>query len=146
MLSSHQHQSLSFGAIALLLSFSCFLSPAWSSPPATENLAPVDQYGVRTAVEATSEPAPDQEVSAAIKTGNEISSIPKKFQYALRLNLRQVYDDNIFLIQGEHVGDFYLAIEPGLTLGYGDIVGRDRNYVQFDYAPSFFLYANHSSA
>ncbi|MDQ6913663.1 MAG: hypothetical protein M3128_12400, partial [Verrucomicrobiota bacterium] len=88
----------------------------------------------------------DRALEATSTIGEEISSIPKKFQYALRLNIRGVYDDNIFLIQGERVGDYYLAIEPGLTLGYGDIVGESRNYVQFDYAPSFFIYADHSSA
>ncbi len=114
-----------------------------SSPPANHTV--VDQYGVQTPMQPTDfpiAPAPD----TTSKMGQEISSIPKKFQYALRLNLRGVYDDNIFLIQGERVGDYYLAIEPGLTLGYGDIVGESRNYVQFDYAPSFFVYADHSDA
>lgn len=79
-------------------------------------------------------------------SGAEVSAIPKKFQYALRLGLRGVYDDNIFLRQFNRVSDFYFAIEPGITLGYGDIVGSDQNYIRFDYAPSAFLYADHSEA
>ncbi|MDQ6940596.1 MAG: hypothetical protein M3119_10625, partial [Verrucomicrobiota bacterium] len=112
-----------------------------STAPLPENPTAVDPYGVQTPMVST-----DRALEATSTIGEEISSIPKKFQYALRLNIRGVYDDNIFLIQGERVGDYYLAIEPGLTLGYGDIVGESRNYVQFDYAPSFFIYADHSSA
>ncbi len=116
-----------------------------STAPLPAHQTAVDRYGVQTPIGSTdSSIAPLPEATSTI--GQEISSIPKKFQYALRLNLRGVYDDNIFLIQGQRVGDYYLAIEPGLTLGYGDIVGESRNYVQFDYAPSFFVYADHASA
>ncbi|MDQ2659062.1 MAG: outer membrane beta-barrel protein, partial [Verrucomicrobiota bacterium] len=55
-----------------------------------------------------------------------------------------VYDDNIFLTNRNRVSDYYFAIEPGITLGYGDIVGRDRNYIRLDYAPSIFLFADNS--
>ena len=84
--------------------------------------------------------------SVEIHPGNEVSAVPKRFQYAFRLNLRGVYDDNIFLTNTNRVDDFYFAIEPGLTLGYGDIVGRDANYIRFDYAPSIFLFADNSDA
>ena len=76
----------------------------------------------------------------------EVSTIPKKFQYAARLGLRAVYDDNIFLRTANRVSDFYFAIEPGFTLGYGDIVGSDQNFIRLDYAPSVILYADHSDA
>ena len=81
-----------------------------------------------------------------INAGEAISAVPKRFQYALRLNIRGVYDDNIFLTNTDRIGDFYFAIEPGITLGFGDIVGREPNFLRFDYAPSIFLYTDHSDA
>ncbi|MEP6809378.1 MAG: outer membrane beta-barrel protein [Chthoniobacterales bacterium] len=71
--------------------------------------------------------------------------MPKRFQYGFRLNLRGVYDDNISLRQTNRVGDYYFAIEPGVTIGFGDIVGRDMNYIRLDYAPSIFLFADNSN-
>ncbi len=75
-----------------------------------------------------------------------ISAVPRRFQYAFRLGLRTVYDDNIFLANNNRIADFYFAFEPGLTIGYGDIVGADQNFIRLDYAPGFFLYADHSRA
>src|SRR5215212_6915438 len=45
-----------------------------------------------------------------------ISATPHKFHYAFRLNVRAVYDDNIYLGETFRVHDYYFAIEPGLTL------------------------------
>lgn len=84
--------------------------------------------------------------SAEMMSHREISAVERRFQYAFRLGLRGVRDDNIFLTQDGQVGDYYLAIEPGITLGFGDIVGSDQNYVRLDYAPSAIVYADHSSA
>ena len=70
--------------------------------------------------------------------------MPKRFQYGFRLNVRGVYDDNIALTNTNPIADFYFAIEPGITLGFGDIVGPDPNFIRFDYAPSIILYADHS--
>lgn len=75
-----------------------------------------------------------------------ISAVPRRFQYAFRLNMRAVYDDNIFLRHRGRIGDFYFAFEPGVTLGFGDIVGKDQNYVRLDYAPSLFIYGDNSEA
>jgi hypothetical protein len=75
-----------------------------------------------------------------------ISATQKRFQYGFRLTLRGVYDDNIFLRTSNRVSDYYTAIEPGLTLGFGDIVERQENYIRFDYAPSIFLFADNSDA
>jgi hypothetical protein len=75
-----------------------------------------------------------------------ISAVPHKFQYGFRLTLRGVYDDDIYLTENHKVDDYYFAIEPGLTLGYGDIVQRQENYIRLDYAPSIFLFADHSES
>jgi hypothetical protein len=121
------------------------------SPPLDSNASPQAQAAATqsapanpvdySATDTTNEPP-----SVQIGSGNAVSAVPKRFQYALRLNLRTVYDDNIYLQQFDRVGDVYFAIEPGLTIGFGDIVGSDMNSIRIDYAPSFFLYADHSNA
>jgi len=72
------------------------------------------------------------------------SAEPRRFQYALRLTIRGVYDDNINISQTNRISDYYVAIEPSITLGLGDIVGRQENYIRFDYIPSIFRFADHS--
>ncbi len=84
--------------------------------------------------------------SVEIGAGDAVSAVPKRFQYAFRLNIRGVYDDNIYLRHNNRVGDVYFAIEPGITLGFGDIVGHDQNSIRIDYAPNIFLYGSNSAA
>ncbi|HMJ05771.1 MAG TPA: outer membrane beta-barrel protein [Chthoniobacterales bacterium] len=95
---------------------------------------------------ASIDPKDDHKASLEINAGDEVSAVPKRFQYAFRLNLRGVYDDNIFITNENRVDDYYFAIEPGVTIGYGDIVGRDQNYIRLDYAPSIFLFVDHSDS
>ncbi len=75
---------------------------------------------------------------------NEVTAEPRRFQYELKVTVRGVYDDNINLSQTAHESDYYLTIEPILTLGVGNITSREDNYIRFDYAPSLFLFLDHS--
>ena len=99
---------------------------------------PASQYAI--------DPKDGGKASVEINPGDEVSAVEKRFQYGFRLTLRGVYDDNIFLSQNNKVDDYYFAIEPGVTLGFGDIVGRDQNYIRFDYAPSIFLFVDNSDS
>jgi hypothetical protein len=72
------------------------------------------------------------------------SGIPRRFHYQLRLSVRSVYDDNINLLQGKRVADYYSSIEPSIMLGFGDTEGRSENYIRLDYLPAVFLFADHS--
>jgi len=72
------------------------------------------------------------------------SGEPRRFHYRLRLNIRGVYDDNIFVSHTDRVSDYYFAIEPMLTVGFGDIEGRGENYLRLDYMPSVILFVDHS--
>ena len=40
--------------------------------------------------------------------------------------VRGVWDDNIFLSHTDQKSDYYFAIEPQLTLGFGDIQGAQQ--------------------
>jgi Putative beta-barrel porin 2 len=72
------------------------------------------------------------------------SSQPRRFYYGLQFTVRGVWDDNIFLTHTNKTSDYYFAIEPQLTLGFGDIQGRSRSYLRLDYMPSGLLYVDHS--
>src|SRR5881275_2232876 len=72
------------------------------------------------------------------------SSEPRRFHYELRLTVRGVWDDNIFISHTDRVSDYYFAIEPQITIGVGDIEGRNRGYLRLDYMPSAILFVDHS--
>jgi len=72
------------------------------------------------------------------------SSEPRRFHYELRLTVRGVWDDNIFISHTNRVSDYYFAIEPEITIGIGDIEGRSRSYLRLDYMPSAILFVDHS--
>jgi len=75
---------------------------------------------------------------------NVPSGEPRRFHYELGLTVRGVYDDNIFISHTDRVSDYYFAIEPRLTLGFGDMEGRGTNYIRLDYMPSILLFVDHS--
>src|SRR5438105_5981877 len=89
-------------------------------------------------------PAPSEGGKGVYGAGTSITSAPKRFQWGVRLTIRGVYDDNILLSHFDRISDWYVAIEPAITIGFGDIVGRSGNYIRLDYAPSIFLYVDHS--
>jgi hypothetical protein len=103
------------------------------------------------AVTAESAPLPPEQatpgdVAAYGTLAQEVSAVPRRFQWAVRLNVRTVYDDNIYLRQDDRIADIYFAFEPGITLGFGDIVGKDANYVRIDYTPTAFLFLEQTDA
>jgi hypothetical protein len=55
-----------------------------------------------------------------------------------------VWDDNIFISHTNKVSDYYFAIEPVVTIGWGDIAGHSRSYLRLDYMPSAILFVDHS--
>jgi hypothetical protein len=76
--------------------------------------------------------------------GDIISPQPRRFQYNLRLSIRGVYDDNINISHFDRISDYYFVIEPEITVGLGDIVGRSENYLLLTYIPSVLLFVDHS--
>ena len=72
------------------------------------------------------------------------SSEPRRFYYGFSFTVRGVWDDNIFLSHDHKTSDYYFAIEPVLTIGVGDMTGRNRSYLRLDYMPSGLLYVDHS--
>lgn len=85
------------------------------------------------------------ETKNVVPGGETVSSTePRRFHYSLRLTVRGVYDDNIFISNTNRVSDYYFAIEPAITVGFGDIEGRGGNFLRLDYMPSVILFVDHS--
>ena len=76
--------------------------------------------------------------------GETIYPSGRNFHYVLRLTVRGVWDDNIFISHTNKVSDYYFAIEPSISIGWGDIEGRSRSYLRLDYMPSAILFVDHS--
>src|ERR1041385_6015893 len=72
------------------------------------------------------------------------SGEPRRLYYKFGLTVRGVWDDNIFISHTDKVSDNYFAIEPYITVGVGDIEGRNKSYLRLDYMPSAILFVDHS--
>src|SRR5438477_2219635 len=113
---------------------------AATSAPSSE---PVAEMSAESSVPILT-PAADSNLYSSNDLRKEVSAEPRRFQYGFKVTVRGVYDDNINISQANRVSDYYFTIEPVLTLGLGDITGHDDNYIRLDYAPSLFLFADHS--
>ncbi len=120
---------------------------------ATASLAVADATDEASMAAAEIEPPPLPEGGEEIPaepsiepnaSAGDSAPIPRKYHYSLRLTIRGVYDDNIDLspFTFNKVSGYYFAIEPGITIGIGDVGAQQGNYVQLDYAPSFFLFVD----
>jgi hypothetical protein len=116
-------------------------------PPSLHPLSPSTNY---TTAETTVIPPP---VATGPYGGGRYDVFPagegiapsgRIFHYELSLTVRGVWDDNIFLTHSNKTSDYYFAIEPVITIGVGDIAGRNRSYLSLSYMPSGILYVDHS--
>lgn len=75
-----------------------------------------------------------------------VAETQRRLRYQFSLLVREVYDDNINLSQVRPISDFYTSIEPTLRLALGEIGEQGNNSLEFIYAPSALIYADHSEA
>jgi Putative beta-barrel porin 2 len=115
-----------------------------------EPLPSSDEYTVAQ-TESVPPPSPPTNPFAPLASNNTptvgegvSSGEPRRFHYNLGLSVRGVYDDNINISNTDRVSDYYFAIEPMITLGFGDIEGRGGNFIRLDYVPSIILFVDHS--
>jgi hypothetical protein len=69
---------------------------------------------------------------------------PRVFHFSFRLGGRFVYSDNINASSEDPVEDFYVSLEPGVSIGLGDVPERKGNYIRLDYSPNALLYFENS--
>ncbi|HSH39675.1 MAG TPA: hypothetical protein VK993_12940 [Chthoniobacterales bacterium] len=76
---------------------------------------------------------------------DEVSATPRRFRYAISVEARGVYDDNVTLSRNENRReDFSAQIEGRVVFGIGDVLERQANYVSFSYSPTAYFYINNS--
>ncbi len=63
-------------------------------------------------------------------------------EFAVHLNLRGAYDDNIAFTHTNQLHDHYLQIQPSLMVGIGDLA-KTETFLAAIYAPSLFRYDDH---
>jgi len=136
------------GAIVLFfssLAANVLAQEAIGATDPTATSAPSSRSGVEMASSSpTLNPTADSNLHPTTDLRNEVTAEPRRFQYGFQVTMRGVYDDNINISQTNRVSDYYFTIEPVLTLGLGDINGHQDNSIRLDYAPSLFLFADHS--
>lgn len=76
--------------------------------------------------------------------GEPVSPEYRRLQYHLTLDVRSAYDDNISLSSQHQIGDYSIRVDPGLSLGYGDLEPGGANYLHLAYNPDFVFYLDHS--
>ncbi|MBA2430672.1 MAG: hypothetical protein H0V56_00985 [Chthoniobacterales bacterium] len=82
--------------------------------------------------------SPDEEA-------REVSPMPRRFRYAISVDVRGVYDDNVTLSRGANRrDDFYIAIAPQVTAGVGDVLERQENFISLNYAPTGLFFFDNS--
>ena len=69
---------------------------------------------------------------------------PRWFHYSIRLGGRAFYSDNINAARIDPLEDFVFSLEPGLSIGIGDVPGRQESYLRLDYSPNALLFVEHS--
>jgi hypothetical protein len=118
-------------------------------PSSPQSLSSSMNYtgGYTTVVPAPVPAGPNGVVDTRVFPGGEViySGEPRRIYYKLGLTVRGVWDDNIFISHTNHVSGYYFAIEPYITVGLGDIEGRNKSYLRLDYMPSAILFVDHSS-
>ena len=112
----------------------------YGTPYTPEPLAPPEGAALRR---PATEGLPPMLVAPGAAT---ISPTPNRFQWGLSLAVRGVWDDNILLAPpGFHKeSGWYVAIQPAIAVGFGDVVGRQENYIRVDYAPEIDIFTDHS--
>jgi hypothetical protein len=116
-----------------------FVNPKVDAPASTGKISDTNTPAEETS--NGSEPITNAPVTSL---ENEISAEPRRFVYNFRLQVRGVYDDNINISNTNKISDFYIAIEPGISLGFGDLSDAGTNFLRLDYVPSVLLFIDHS--
>jgi len=77
--------------------------------------------------------------------GGPVSESVRRFHYTLSIDVAEIYDDNLTLAPNNRIHDFYTRIGPALTLGFGDTIVREENFLELYYEPDFLIFADHSN-
>lgn len=80
---------------------------------------------------------PESVRGAQALIGGPVSESVRRFHYTLSVDVAEIYDDNLTLASNNRIHDFYTRIGPALTLGFGDTIVREENFLELYYEPDF---------
>ena len=93
----------------------------------------------------TAVPLPPGEGKNVLTPQGEEDPKPRRiFHYSIRLGGRLFYSDNINGARVDPLDDLVLSLEPGFSIGLGDVPERKESYIRLDYSPNALLFAEHS--
>lgn len=78
-------------------------------------------------------------------TGAPEPETVRHFHYELTIQVAEIYDSNLNLAPNNRLEDFYTRAGVVLTLGFGDTIVREENFLELFYEPDFLIFADHSS-
>jgi hypothetical protein len=77
--------------------------------------------------------------------GAPVSESVRRFHYELTIQAAEIYDDNLSLAPNNRIHDWYTRIGAVITLGFGDTIVREENFLEAFYEPDFLIFADHSN-
>jgi hypothetical protein len=77
--------------------------------------------------------------------GAPVSESVRRFHYELTIQAAEIYDDNLTLAPNDRIHDWYTRIGAVLTLGFGDTILREENFLEMFYEPDVLIFADHSN-
>ena len=77
--------------------------------------------------------------------GAPVSESVRRFHYELTIQAAEIYDDNLSLAPNNRIHDWYTRIGAVITLGFGDTIVREENFLEAFYEPDFLIFAHHSN-
>ena len=78
-------------------------------------------------------------------TGAPVPENVRRFHYEFRIQVAEIYDSNLNLAPNNRIQDFYTRAGVVLTLGFGDTIVREENFLELFYEPDFLIFADHSN-
>ena len=93
-------------------------------------------------------PIPSTETGSPVienVTPNQGGDFGGKIPFKVSLNVRAIYDDNIYITHNNRVDDYYWAVSPKLTYETSDLAKLSLRCFHFAYEPTFFEFMNHSN-
>jgi hypothetical protein len=77
--------------------------------------------------------------------GAPVSENVRRFHYELTIQVAEIYDNNLSLAPNNRIHDYYTRLGAVLTLGFGDTIMREENFLEMFYEPDLLIFADHSN-
>lgn len=115
-----------------------------SSPPSTTGQTAQTSTLSGQSLERVGQSFQAQRAEQAL-IGAPVPESVRRFHYEFRIQVAEIYDNNLNLAPNNRIHDFYTRAGAVLTLGFGDTIVREENFLELFYEPDFLIFADHSN-